>query len=298
MRSQEFLEYEREFKKYTDENLRMEQPQQDYAELLTDEFQIRSSKLSQLALWWREAQGRVVVFTGAGISTAAGLPDYRGPNGLWTRKLRGEAVDEASAMEGVGSPPMPTAAHLVLARLHDAGLLAHVATTNVDGLHRSSGLPADALSELHGNGFVEECCACLRRFERDFSVRTATALREHLTGRSCEECSGALRDIIVNFGNTVEEVPSMEAEHDRTWMQCLNAELVVVFGSSLSVPTACDLPEECLQARYGKPNGGRLVVVNRQRTPKDTLSAMCIHAACDDVLLEIERLLLLEASSC
>ncbi|CAE7670453.1 SRT1, partial [Symbiodinium pilosum] len=106
---------------------------------------------------------------------------------------------------------------------------------------------------------------------------------------SCEDCGGELHDTIVNFGNTVEHVPSMEDAHDRTWVHCLKADLVVVLGSSLSVPTACDLPEECLPARDGKPDGGRLVIVNLQRTPKDQLANLRIFAACDDVMAFVEQ---------
>lgn len=258
-------------------------------ELLTEDPCVLEEKLLQLAKLWHAANGKVVVFTGAGFSTAAGLPDYRGPQGLWTLRLQGKVVDESSLL---AMRPQPTAAHGVLTRLHALGRLAHVATTNVDGLHSLAGLPEHALSELHGNLYTEECSICLARYRREFPVRCATGLRDHLTGRSCESCEGgALRDIIVNFGNTVEEVPSMEAQHDQAWMQCLKAELVVVLGSSLSVPTACDLPEECIAPRFDKPSGGRLVIVNLQRTPKDEIASLSIRARCDEVLLELERLL-------
>lgn len=287
-KSTEFIEYEAEFCKYMQDNLRAVSPQEDYMEILSDDPVTLAGKITLLTEWWRAAHGHVVVFTGAGISTAAGLPDYRGPEGIWTRKLLGHNVSDDIVAEHV-MQVQPTAAHMVLMRLHAAGLLSYIATTNVDGLHRKSGLPLDVLSELHGNLWIEECAECLHEFERNFVARNASGLRDHLTGRKCEECGGALRDNIVNFGNTVDDVPSMEEQHDRTWVQCLKAELVVVFGSSLSVPTACDLPQECLDARYDKPNGGRLVVVNLQRTPKDSLATACIRAPCDTVLLEVEK---------
>eukprot|EP00747_Dinoflagellata_sp_TGD_P181041 gnl/TRDRNA2_/TRDRNA2_34484_c0_seq1.p1 gnl/TRDRNA2_/TRDRNA2_34484_c0~~gnl/TRDRNA2_/TRDRNA2_34484_c0_seq1.p1 ORF type:complete len:343 (-),score=59.01 gnl/TRDRNA2_/TRDRNA2_34484_c0_seq1:68-1027(-) len=289
-RADEFKEYEAEFKKYVEENLRHQPTDVDFQTELQDTRPELAEKVDMLATWWRCAK-HVVVFTGAGVSTAAGLPDYRGPEGIWTRKLRGElVVDDTLDLDL--RKMKPTKTHEALARLHKAGLISHVATTNVDGLHRKAGLPTDVLSELHGNSFVEECSSCGRMFERDFVVRTATGLFEHATGRACEICAGALRDIIVNFGNTFEHVPSMEAAHDSTWVQCLKADLVVVLGSSLSVPTACDLPETCLSPRDEKPYGGRLVIVNKQRTPKDAMAAIRIFASCDDVVAAVERDLL------
>merc|ERR1712039_398951 len=152
-----------------------------------------------------------------------------------------------------------------------------------------SGVPGTALVELHGNACVEECRGCGAVFHRDHVVRTATGLFEHGTGRSCEKCGQPLYDNIVNFGNTFEHVPSMEDAHDAAWVECLKADLCVVLGSSLSVQTACDLPEECLEERDAKPNGGHLVIVNRQRTPKDNLASLRIFADCDDVLSFIDK---------
>jgi NAD-dependent SIR2 family protein deacetylase len=186
----------------------------------------------------------------------------------------------------------PTSSHLAIRRLLDAGRIHAVITTNVDGLHLASGVPRERLSELHGNACIEECRTCGMRFQRDFVTRTATGLFEHETGRRCDKCGSALYDNVVNFGNTHEHVPSMEAEHDRAWVDCMKADLCVVFGSSLSVQTACDLPEECLAARCDKASGGRLVIVNLQRTPKDDLASMRIFATCDSVLQTIEKELL------
>lgn len=288
--SSEFEEYEREFKQYTAENLRTLAPEVDFASELQDDSDTLRSKLLTLAAWWREAR-HVVVFTGAGISTAAGLPDYRGPQGIWTRKIRGEGADDGIAMFTPGSLT-PTLAHQVVVRLFESGHVASVVTTNVDGLHLASGFPRGALSELHGNACIEECRVCSARFTRDYVTRVATSLFEHATGRQCEHCGEALYDNIVNFGNTFEHVPSMEAEHDRAWVECMKADLCVVLGSSLSVQTACDLPEECLAPRCDKPAGGRLVVVNLQRTPKDTLASLSIFATSDTVLSAVEQELL------
>eukprot|EP00927_Polykrikos_kofoidii_P057239 TRINITY_DN51356_c0_g1_i1.p1 TRINITY_DN51356_c0_g1~~TRINITY_DN51356_c0_g1_i1.p1 ORF type:complete len:349 (-),score=57.22 TRINITY_DN51356_c0_g1_i1:150-1196(-) len=288
-KSNEFTEFEREFKKYTEENLRNQTPGKNYSSEVRDDGDQLQEKVELLASWWL-ASRRVVICTGAGVSTAAGLPDYRGPHGVWTRKLLGDNVEDELTMLDGAVHLRPTVAHEAVARLHAVGRVAFVATTNVDGLHSRAGLPREAISELHGNLFVEECNSCSCRFEREFPVRTASGLFDHETGRSCDSCGGSLRDNIVNFGNTVEHVPSMESEHDRAWVECMKADLVVVLGSSLSVPTACDLPEECLPPRVEKPSGGRLVIVNLQRTPKDDLASLCIHATCDEVMELLEAI--------
>jgi len=210
--------------------------------------------------------------------------------GVWTRKLKGEQTSDDEYLQVVNCQPTP--AHQAFVQLYRANRLHYIGTTNCDGLHLKSGFPREALSELHGNSFVEECSSCLARYERDYAVRTATGLFEHETGSLCDACGGPLRDVIVNFGNTFEHVPSMEAEHDRAWMEMKKADLVVVLGSSLSVETACDLPEECIPVRYGRPNGGRMVIVNLQPTPKDELAALQISATCDAVMTHIANELL------
>jgi len=289
-KSKEFEEFEHEFRRYTNENLRTSLPGIDFVSERNDSDELLHTKIRTLAAWIQDAR-RTVVFTGAGISTAAGLPDYRGLKGIWTRKIQGEVVDDSVDSYAPGTVE-PTYAHNAVARLFAAGHVVSIVTTNVDGLHKQSGLSPECIIELHGNACIEECRACDARFERNFSTRTATGLFEHATGRLCENCSEPLFDNIVNFGNTFEHVPSMEMQHDRAWIECMKADLVIVLGSSLSVPTACDLPEECLPPRMDKPNGGKLVIVNWQLTPKDEIASLRLFGSCDEVLhgLEFELL--------
>lgn len=282
--SKEYEEYELEFQKYVSQNLQNQSPAEDFATEHWDDAEVLRGKLRQLQCLCQNAN-YIVVFTGAGISTSAGLPDYRGPRGLWTRKLKGERVSDDLTLDDSWQP---SSAHMAIARLHRNGFIKFIATTNVDDLHGKSGVPKDSLAELHGNSFVEECEKCLKSYKRSFVTRTATGLFEHHTGRYCQ-CGGPLRDTIVNFGNTFEHVPSMEDQHDAAWVHCLKADLVLVLGSSLSVPTACDLPEECLEPREGKQDGGKLVIVNLQRTPKDSLASLRIFASCDDVMAFLEE---------
>ncbi|CAK9099609.1 unnamed protein product [Durusdinium trenchii] len=323
--SKEYEEYELEFKSYMQQNLQTLSPAEDFATEHRDDPEELQRKLQDLLELCKEAN-YIVVFTGAGISTSIGLPDYRGPQGVWTRKLKGELVSDDLGLER-SAQLQPSRSHWAISRLHQNGFIKFVSSTNVDGLHLKSGLPKACLAELHGNSYVEECESCLKPFHRSFVTRTATGLFDHRTGRClcldeypfsrsgvpeaitifshshfsrldndtgryCELCGGPLRDIIVNFGNTFEHVPSMEAQHDAAWLHCLKADLVLVLGSSLSILTACDLPEECLEARDGKPDGGKMVIVNLQRTPKDPLASLRIFAPCDEVMAFLEEALL------
>lgn len=282
----------REFAKYVEDNLRTQvdrectqsgQEAVDFLAELADAPDLVTDKVRQLAALVRGAN-HFVIYTGAGISTAAGLPDYRGPKGIWTQRVMGGTQTDEDA-RGLGqllaeSSLHPTAAHHACKALFDAGYLRFLMTTNVDGLHRRSGfVRSENLAELHGNSFVEECGECGAVFDRDYVVRTAKRIYDHHTGRTCEKCGKqALRDIIVNFGNTVEHVPSMESQYDLAWVNSIKADLFLVLGSSLSVPTACDLPDYCVE------KGGKVVIVNKQRTPKDGSAALLIHAPCDTVM--------------
>eukprot|EP00429_Kryptoperidinium_foliaceum_P088024 CAMPEP_0176188538 /NCGR_PEP_ID=MMETSP0121_2-20121125/2966_1 /TAXON_ID=160619 /ORGANISM="Kryptoperidinium foliaceum, Strain CCMP 1326" /LENGTH=548 /DNA_ID=CAMNT_0017527115 /DNA_START=30 /DNA_END=1676 /DNA_ORIENTATION=+ len=216
------------------------------------------------------AAEHVVVFTGAGISTSAGIPDYRGPEGMWTLQAKGEA----HRIRGVDMATMlPTPTHMALAELLRQGLVHHIISQNVDGLHRKSGVPKASLSELHGNGNIEYCSVCRREYLRDFSVHGSSIGRAHETGRRClaARCGGALHDTIINFG---ESLPPEEVA--RAFAHAEKADLVLVMGSSLTVAPASDLP------RTTKRRGGKLAIVNLQRTKQDAQADLRAFCGTDD----------------
>uniref|UniRef100_A0A8C6KCF8 protein acetyllysine N-acetyltransferase n=1 Tax=Nothobranchius furzeri TaxID=105023 RepID=A0A8C6KCF8_NOTFU len=200
-------------------------------------------KVKQLAEAVREAH-HLVVYTGAGISTAASIPDYRGPNGVWTQLQKGKAISSSDL-----SKAAPTLTHMCIRMLHKEKLVKHVVSQNCDGLHLRSGLPRHALSELHGNMYIEVCTTCspVREYVRLFDVTERTSLHRHTTGRRCSHCGDELRDTIVHFG----ERGTLEQPY-------------LFIYSSLKQP--------------------KLYIVNLQWTPKDDLAVLKIHGKCDDVM--------------
>eukprot|EP01063_Lacrimia_lanifica_P005929 TRINITY_DN13577_c0_g1_i1.p2 TRINITY_DN13577_c0_g1~~TRINITY_DN13577_c0_g1_i1.p2 ORF type:complete len:342 (+),score=109.97 TRINITY_DN13577_c0_g1_i1:76-1026(+) len=300
--SAEYCEFEAEFKAYVAQNLRTDSAtQQDkpcYVTLHSESAVSFAEKTAELHRLLKGAE-HAVVYTGAGVSTSAGLPDYRGPDGVWTKAARGEQVDP-SGFDVVAVAPTPT--HKWIAEAVRRGAVKYVMTTNVDNLHVRSGLTRrigprstrDAaaaagevtLSELHGNYCVVECAACDVLAFTDTPVPTyrPNPLDHTLPDDPCSDCGQPRRDVIVSFHSTFEDVPSMEQEHDYAWVNAIKADLFIVFGSSLSVPTACDLVDDAAA------KGARIVFVNLQKTPKDHFAHLIIHAKCDDVVKELRRL--------
>ena len=242
-----------------------------------------------------------VAFTGAGISTSAGIGDYRGKDGKWTEMDRTHTQEKAhendqEIQEDKGVPYeslRPTYTHEALVKLMEMGFLKHVISQNGDGLHGLSGIPPENLSELHGNVFVEVCENCGHRYYRPYYVMNDTASQyyeeiedfgrssiqklkharkcdlcglSHRTGRYCEQagCKGHLKDSIINFGDNLEDPILSNAE-----MHAKKADLCLSLGTTMQVTPACELVE-----MGQKPL--RLVIVNRQKTNLDHIACRCL----------------------
>ncbi|KAK4173784.1 putative mono-ADP-ribosyltransferase sirtuin [Triangularia setosa] len=229
-----------------------------------------------------------IVFTGAGISTSAGIPDFRGPDGVWTlRKQKREAPYKAtSALQAI-----PTPTHMALVELQNRGLLKYLVSQNCDGLHRKSGIAPEVISELHGNSNREYCRDCGKEYIRDFwAVAPYTkTVTDHRTGRKCSMagCNGVLLDTIINFGEFLSEQPLKLAKQNGR-----QADFCLVLGSSLTVPPACTIPEIA-----GKKKKGKLAICNLQSTPLDHLvdeESMRVFAKTDDLMIAVMEHLGLE----
>jgi len=231
-----------------------------------DKTRAKAKKLAQMI----KKSKHFVIFTGAGISTSAGIPDFRGPDGVWTLRAQGKqrTGPTTSTLKAI-----PTLTHMSIVELERKGYLKFLISQNTDGLHRKSGIDIYKLAELHGNSNLEICSKCGKNFVRDFRTRTALEVHDHRTGRKCASCGGELFDSIINFG---ESLPA-KALHDG-FEHAEEADLHLVLGSSLRVTPAANMPETTHK------QGGRLVICNLQNTPLDSSCALRIHAKCDDLM--------------
>lgn len=277
------------------------------SEFFDSEEEVRM-KVAKLAQGLRNAN-HTIVFTGAGLSTSAGIPDFRsgmntvlktGP-GLWAAQadyekrnpIRSDATKNDPTRPRVDLDEMlkkgPTFSHKAIAKLVEVGMVKTVMTQNVDNLHRRSGVKRKNLIELHGNLQCERCDTCGAEFERDFRIGPNSGQR-HYTGRKCEvqNCSGYLKDYLVPFG---EDLP--QTETDRAWRESDIADFCLVLGSSLTVTPACDYAgwvASSTKKRFyqsGRNYTGKLAIINIQKTPYDRDAAVTIHAFCDQVMREL-----------
>jgi NAD-dependent protein deacetylase/lipoamidase len=226
---------------------------------------------------------RAVVFTGAGISTESGIPDFRSPGGIWTRmapidfadflaseEARRETWRRRFAMEETFRAAAPNRGHRAVAELVRRDKCIAVVTQNIDGLHQHSGVDDERIVELHGNTTYALCLDCRRRYEIE-------ALRQAFErdGRapSCGSCGGFVKTATISFG---QAMPA--AEMRRAESATLAADLFIVAGSSLVVYPAAGFPE------LAKRNGATLVIVNREPTGLDPLADLVLHRAIGETL--------------
>jgi NAD-dependent deacetylase len=219
---------------------------------------------------------RIVAFTGAGISTESGIPDFRSPGGIWTKykpiyfddfmsseEMRRESWRRKFATDEVMLKAEPNAGHRALAKLVEQGRMSAIITQNVDGLHQRSGVPESRIIELHGNATYASCLDCGHRCGLD-PIR-----RAFLDGGKlplCEKCDGIVKTATISFGQAMPEI-QMARARDET----LACDLLIVLGSSLVVYPAAGFPG------MAKRKGAKLVIVNRDPTDQDDSADMVVH---------------------
>jgi len=219
---------------------------------------------------------RVCVFTGAGISTESGIPDFRSPGGVWStmkpiyfqdfvasEEMRREAWTRVFEGRANWVGAAPNAGHAAVARLVAQGKCRAVITQNVDNLHQDSGVPADRVIELHGNATYASCLSCGVRHEL---ADLRPVFMDHGKIPTCRTCSGLVKTATISFGQAMPEEPM-----DRAEAETLACDLFLVLGSSLVVFPAAGFPV------LAKRNGASLIIVNREATEMDALADLVIH---------------------
>lgn len=251
----------------------------------------QGEKLMQLAEWIKESRS-IVVFTGAGISTESGIPDFRSPGGIWERF----DPAELSYPNFVASPVsrrkywefyrqywkmaahvQPNRAHLAVAALERTGKLAAVITQNIDGLHQAAGNAPEKVLELHGTMWEVRCLSCHYSYPWQ---KFYALLEEGREVENCSQCGGLLKPATVSFGQ------SLPVETLREAQRCsINCDLFICIGSSLVVYPAAQLPETA------KSSGAKLVIINRERTPLDSIADLVLRGEAGEIMTALlERL--------
>ena len=221
---------------------------------------------------------RLVAFTGAGISTESGIPDYRSPGGLWSRMqpitlaeftgsraARLEDWRRRFVMNEDFARAIPNAGHRALVELQARGTLEAVITQNIDGMHQKAGLPADRVVELHGNATYGACLDCAARMELAAIRAAIDAWGE---APRCAACGGLVKAAVISFGQAL--VPSVLDRAARLAQAC---DVMLVLGSSLVVEPAASLP------RLAAGAGAALVIVNDEPTPLDPLATLRVRGS-------------------
>ena len=226
---------------------------------------------------------RIVPFTGAGISTECGIPDFRSPGGFWTRnkpiqfedfvssrEMRDESWRRRFAMEDSFGGAKPGRGHLALASLYRAGKVPGLVTQNIDNLHQASGIAPRDVVELHGNTTYAQCLDCAKRYELTLVREMFEAAGGHAPDCAC---GGYIKTATVSFGQAMPSDAMQRAEELAT-----ACDVFLAIGSSLVVWPAAGFP------LLAKRNSAALVIINREPTEFDEIADLVVHDDIGDVL--------------
>jgi NAD-dependent deacetylase len=233
---------------------------------------------------------KILIFTGAGLSTESGIPDFRSPGGIWDRYdpsefyfdrfISNEASREkywkmSTEYYQVMKKAQPNPAHLALKKMDDTGRLLAVVTQNIDNLHHRAGHLPEKIIEIHGTAFRVSCLDCGKHYDRDdIEARLLNGIKIPY----CDGCSGILKPDTVSFGQAMPEDKMMQS-----LLYAHQCDLCIVLGSSLVVYPAASIPEQAVR------NGARLIIINHDETPLDSIADLVIHQSlsiCLDQIME------------
>ena len=230
-----------------------------------------------------DSSDRIAVFTGAGISTESGIPDFRSPNGIWSKmtpidyqefvsseEMRKEAWRRKIVIDKDMNVAKPNRGHRAVAELVERGKCFCVITQNIDGLHQASGIPPEKIIEIHGNGTYAKCLDCNKRFELE-PIFEAFAHDE--TTPRCDQCGGIVKTATISFGQAMPEEEMQRAEYASQ-----SCDLMLAIGSSLVVYPAAGFPI------YAKRSGAKLVILNREETEQDQIADLVVNAEIGETL--------------
>ncbi len=244
-------------------------------------------ELDTVAAWLRDAQ-RIVVLTGAGISTDSGIPDFRGPQGVWTKNP--EAEKTATLQHYLADPDVrkaawqnrlrseiwsakPNVAHEAVAELARVANVDTLITQNIDGLHHAAGSDPETVVEIHGTVHFAKCLACGWRGPMG---ETLDRVRAGDEDPACLACGGMLKSATISFGENLVEADLLRAQR-----AAARADVFLALGTSLGVYPAAALPEIALRS------GARLVILNAQETPFDPVADAVSHAPLGEILPDL-----------
>jgi NAD-dependent deacetylase len=238
----------------------------------------------------REAE-KILVFSGAGVSTESGISDFRSPGGVWSKydpsdfyfdkiisdeKARAKYWQMSTEFYQVMKDAVPNRAHLAIKTLEDAGKLIAIVTQNIDRLHHRAGNTPDKIIEIHGTAFSVSCLSCGKTYDRDdIEARISSGVKVPY----CDECSGILKPDTISFGQAMPQDKMAQAlTHAR---EC---DLCIALGSSLVVYPAASVPAHAVE------RGAKLMIINRDETPLDSMADVVVHEPVSKALGEmVER---------
>ena len=244
-------------------------------------------ELEKVAQWMMAAK-RIIIFTGAGLSTESGIPDFRSPGGVWDRyhpedfyfqnfisseASRAKYWEMATEMYEPMKQAQPNLAHLAIAEMERLDKLDCVITQNIDGLHYKAGNSEAKVIQLHGTAMVVSCLSCMKKYERD---EIQERIKQGQKAPRCDDCGGILKPATISFGQSMPERETQEAYHRSSL-----SDLFIVIGSSLVVQPAASIP------MIAKQNKAKLIIINRDPTPYDDIADIVIHRQAGSTMASI-----------
>ena len=238
----------------------------------------------ELSQYISEAKN-IVIFTGAGISTESGIPDFRGPQGVWktntpiyfqdfigSEEVRKDSWKRKFSGQDIIKKAKPNIGHLAVAEIINKHESAYLITQNVDNLHQDAGVPDDKITEIHGNAHYANCLDCGIRYELN-SIKKA--FLENETVPYCDSCGGIIKTATISFGQSMPE-EGMQIAQRKT----LGCDLFITIGTSLVVYPAAGFP------KLAKEIGAKLIIINNEPTDFDPIADLVIHEQIGKVFSE------------